>query len=365
MRRPLLLALLLAVGTVGCDWGGPSESTADLGVTVDVEGSVFVVDPDDGDNNRSSGELGIANVLVEIVEDGEVIGRAVTDSTGRYATTVSLSSDGECEDHEGDECYDECDDGGCDDECDDGGCYDECDDGGCEEGLVVRIPVEADTTFFNDELFTYYDYADEGPAEQELSLDNEVLEAEFGFVPDRNAMLAALQEGGPFQTAGSEVDSWRHEVILAMGGTGCTVCYDEMRGYLDAIFFEGGSDYAFGNPIPFFLPSRTDPVTGVTAPEDPFLMAITILTGLPTSVDQALRAELFAAELNFLSGRGSGNDTFDRTLLFYLEEAAEESSDIGRRANGAEARLGDRTDLSLARAFNRGGGGGGGPVGEN
>jgi len=73
----------------------PQGSGCDIGAYeakhLDVEGVVW--SDSDGDRSRDPGERGIAGVLVELVEDGSVIGADTTNSSGEYGIEGRLPGD--------------------------------------------------------------------------------------------------------------------------------------------------------------------------------------------------------------------------------------------------------------------------------
>lgn len=327
-----LAAFSLLLTAVGCDFSAPSSpDTGPLSTTefnsetsFRVSGSVFVSDPDDEtpDATRDEDELGIENVYVYVMRvlgsqsrpRYQLVGSGPTGPDGRYEILVPRDPSG---------------------------------------GLqTLAVQVRSGPAGFNRSLFRFYDYALGGRPEVVVTDATAEGTADFGFLADREALLNALLEDDDYQTEGVSVATWRERVIRAQSNQNCDICAVEMRGYLSEIFAGPSSeDTFFGNPDPF-RPTSTNPFTA----------ALNVLVEDPETEDEEFLAELFAAELLYLSGGGTGDDIFDRTLLFHLEEAASEENTAAREARIGAAAV-SSLDLRLVKAYN--GGGGGGPVGEN
>ncbi len=331
MRPTIRLALFsLLLTAVGCDFSAPSSpdagpiSASEFNSETDfrITGSVFVSDPDDATPNglRDEDELGIEDVYVYVMRDFgsgarpryQIVGSGPTDSDGRYEILVPRLS------------------------------------GGALQTLAVQV--RSGPVGFNRTLFRFYDYALGGRPEVVVTDATVEAAADFGFLADREALLDALLHDPDYEPNGVSVAAWRSNVQQAQSCDGCQYAV-QIRSYLSEIFAGPEDENYFGNPDPF-IPTSTNA----------FDAALNVLVANPETEEDEFLAELFAAELNFLSGAGTGNDAFDRALLYHLEEAATEGSVVAR-----QARVGATTvsslDFALVRAYN--GGGGGGTVGEN
>lgn len=288
----------------------------------DLAGSVFVNDGDDGPTalpEREPAELGIASVRVDVTDpNGSPIASAVTGPDGRYALRL-LRGD-----------------------------YD------------VRVSPAPAAGTFNEVLFASYAYAlAPSPPERRVALRADASGVDFGFDPVKESILQDI-EAGAYQTDGQPVKVWRRWVREAARDRRCdpadndpdTICYDEMAGYLDAIFASpDAGDVFVGNAVPY----------GLAAGADPFEVAGDILGARTRTDEEALFVELFAMQLNWLSGRGSADPLYDQTLIFYFEEVVGAGSAAATASAGAKAAGAGSLDIAIAQAFN--GGGGGGEVG--
>lgn len=287
----------------------------------DLGGSVFVNDGDDDGSVREGTELGIQDVRVDIYDAGGGLATSVqTQGDGRFSARL-LRGDYE-----------------------------------------VVIP-EAAPGSFNETLSVSYDPA--GATRRAVSLSADVSDVDFGFDPDREVILSQLSEGGTYVTNGEEVKVWKRWINRAERGQsfsddGLSTTPDQVAAWLDQIFASPGetSEGYFGNAQPYELAEG----------EDPFAAARTILsTRLNNRSTEAevLYVEVFAMQLNFLSGRGSQDPLYDETLIELFETLG---------SNSAAARVGQESGISpatprsaavsldqeIARAFNGGGGGEGG-----
>lgn len=296
------------------------------GNLVDLSGSVFVNDGDDDGSTREGTELGIQSVRVDIYHDtGDLATSVVTGADGRFSVRLLRGT------------------------------------------YTVDVPSAA-AGRFNGTLAASYDPA--GATTHEVVLDADVSMVDFGYNPDKEVILAQLSDGGDFVTNGEEVKTWKRWIDRAKRGQsfsddGVTTAPAEVAGWLDAIFASPGEDASgyFGNAVPYAL----------AAGEDPFEAASAILgTRLNRRSTDAeiLYVELFAMQLNFLSGRGSPDPLFNETLLEYdelvvaldLGGAAARTGAASEGALFASAVVAGSLDTEIARRFN--GGGGGGEVGD-
>lgn len=312
-----LIAGGLFVGS-GCDASGPEpvDGPASAGSTVSVYGTVFVNDGDDltpeESQRRESGELGIAQVLVEAVAPGgdTPVATALTSASGAYRLQVPAGD------------------------------------------WVIRITAEPANGAFNPTLFHAYDPAG-GPAERTVNAARSVRQIDFGFDPDLLAILHDLTEGD-FVTDARPLSSWRSWVRGALAFPTCPdredwVCRDAIETYLAAIY-DGpeGTDPFFGLRVPYQY----------TAGETALREANSLLSVRARSDEEALLQEVLVMELNVHAELGGPSLLYDRTLLYYMEQYLAEIGTASVSRRSAEARVMVQLQLQVARAFNGGGGGG-------
>lgn len=316
--------LCLSLGLWACDPADPSSGTPPQNDDPPVEegaggvlsGSVFVNDGDDADPLREALELGILAVRVDVFAgaESEPAASGLTDADGRYEVAVPAGE------------------------------------------WNVRVTPAPSEGAFNPTLFAFYAAVaelSERTVEVPPALPSpvEVDGLDFGFDPDLDAILEALQSE-PYRSDGVEPDQWetwlrdQRDTQECLPDPVSDECDYALNAYLDEIFAETEpGDAFFGNAEPFVLPSGADPLDE----------AIDFL-GAPAEADlDSVRVELFAAQFNYFSSRGSFDSNFDRTLLFYFEEYTVVEGGGG----GARRRaLPISVQLAVLQAYNRGGGGG-------
>ena len=293
--------------------------TGPCGNLFDLTGAVYVDDEDGSGTTREPEELGIQDVLVEARDaSGAVVATATTDDQGRYAFRLVRGD------------------------------------------YTVAIPDTAPDQF-NGTLSESYIAVGSNPAA--VTLDRDVSAIDFGYVPDKQVVLDQLTVGD-FVTDGDPVSEWVRRIRRAQRGRsfsddGVQTSAAEVAGWLDAIFASPGEgpDGYFGLSDPYPLAAGADPF-------DAALDVLTTRIKRTSSDAEIVYVELFAMQLNFLSGRGSGNALYDETLIEYYEEQVFRTRSVAAAltttAGPVTASL-QSLDTSITRAFN--GGGGGGEVG--
>ena len=274
-----------------------------------VRGDVFV--NADGLAGRSATEAGVADVRVEAATGSGVVGSAVTDADGRYQMLVPSGT------------------------------------------YSLRVPLAA-AGMFNESLYGSYnsDDAPDGssPATRPLVVSADVSGQNFGFAPDKDAIVQNLSPGGAFQTRAQSVRFWQGAIRSAARGRDTANPYaggqpltpNVVRGLLDAIFYVSGEPESayYLLQVPYVL-------TGT----DPFAAALDELSKPARTELEKVSRNLFAMELNRLQGWGTPDPQYDDVLMAYLEEWV--------RGGGAPAGFGKASAPTSTAAP---GGGGGGTV---
>ncbi|PKD43334.1 hypothetical protein [Rhodohalobacter barkolensis] len=289
-----------------------------------ISGSVFI----DGneDQVKNALESGAQNVTVSITDSHGNTIRKSTSSTGEYSFNVYT---GEAE---------------------------------TEYTIEVKDMTE-NPDDFNEGLFT--NYSPTTPVLLNVTINSENISGiDFGFTPEVEKMIQQFEEGTITLNTESSI-FWRKQMLLARnsvrtpgrGNTGrdipaMEISSEELLGYLieiENLFL----------PEPFQFGSKK------------FQAAFDILNLSDKSLSNRLLIELLTAELNVVSGRGSGNPDFDLALLGYGESVAAElfpaasvelfnlNSTIETLPVPTESSLTTTEDtISLLSAFNRSGTGG-------
>lgn len=287
-----------------------------------LEGFVFV----NGDTDHAKGEdeLGIADVLIEVLnnEGTALVSSAVTAADGSYSFLLP------------------------------GGTY------------TLRVPTSGEGVF-NATLYGSYNATDGSePTERVVELTSDRTEA-LGFNPDRGKIIQELTEGD-FQTQARDVKFWEKAVRAAIKGSpSCdsedpeTVCRGELEGYLDQIFSGDGDSEFYLLEVPYELPDGADK----------FEWAAEVLSRPVRSELEVVTRNLFAMELNRLNGWGSPDPEYDDALMSYLEGWVKRGG-VGLETSSAVSSSSDITASAVATSLEEDmtlaylGGGGGGDVGQ-
>lgn len=281
-----------------------------------ISGTVFV----DGNSNgfKNTSESGIQNVTVHLVNSGGVEISQKTTSTGSYSYQVFTGSNS------------------------------------ADFEIQVR-ETTADESDFNEALFDGYTATT--PAAKTVTVNGaDVTGTDFGFSPQTEKLILQFEEGTILLNT-EEPKFWIQQLRFAQkNNTKAEIPASELLGYLDVI-------------EQLFL---TDPFQFGDQKID---AALDILTGPAKTELESLMVQLLAAELNVVSGRGSGNIDFDLALIAYGESAADELKNGIVTLNTLSSTATTDTEVSAAlrtttldaesllTSFNSSGGGGG--VGNN
>jgi hypothetical protein len=222
---------------------------------------------------------------------------------------------------------------------------------------------------FNEGLFT--SYIPTTPIVLTVTIDSEnITGINVGFAPQVEKMIQQFEEGTiALNTESSKF--WRKQMLLARnsvrkpgrGNTGRDISAMDISSELLMSYLIEIENLLLPEPFQFG--------------EKKFQAAFDILNLPENSVSNRLLIELLTAELNVVSGRGSGNPDFDLALLGFGESTAAElfpapsaelfnmNSSIEKFPEPTESSLTiTENAINLLSAFNRTGTGGGG-VGTN
>ncbi|HEU4929818.1 MAG TPA: SdrD B-like domain-containing protein [Candidatus Krumholzibacteria bacterium] len=217
-----------------------------------VAGSVFV----DADNNgiHGIGEGGISNVTVTIT-DGEGSQSAVTDASGNYDFLVGPGT------------------------------------------YTVAVAPSTPANDFNEDLFASFVY--DVTSRTVTVGSNEVADADFGFEPKSDKIVADL-EAGLLLTTGKPVRYWKSAL---RGGKNAPYTPAQLVAFLQQI-------ETLGVPDPFQFGAGTE-----------IAEAYAILSDNRRDLEVRLRKELLASELNFVSGKSIVGETdLHEVLLLWCEQ---------------------------------------------
>ncbi|MDX1585476.1 MAG: SdrD B-like domain-containing protein [Balneolaceae bacterium] len=281
-----------------------------------ISGNVFV----DGNSNglKNSSESGIQNVTVHLNNGAGMEFSQKTLSNGTYAFQVFTGS------------------------------------GSVDFRIEVR-QTTADTSDFNEGLFDGYN------ATTVTSKTVTVNEADqsgidFGFAPQTAKLILQFEEGQILLDT-EEPKFWIQQLRFAQkNNSNAEISAADLLGYLEVI-----EELFLIDPFQFG--------------DNKIDAALDILTGPAKTELESLLVQLLAAELNVVSGRGSGNIDFDLALIAYGESAADELKNGTASLNTISSTSTSTTEVSAAlktsisdaesllTSFNSSGGGGG--VGNN
>lgn len=290
-----------------------------------VSGTVYV----DGNTNqqKEAGESGIQNVTVHLLDESGSEIASKTTASGEFSFNVFTGNE--------------------------------------ESYYTLKLSeITDDATDFNEQLFDSYSPTT-NPPEQNLTLTSEdVSNINFGFAPQIEEIIQKFEDQ-TIMVNTQNTHYWKTRLFVAKladallnrGGSGIDFppvnnSVNELRDYLEEI-----ENLLLDEPFQFG--------------ENKFATAYHILNRPDTELEKFL-AELLTAQLNVVSGRGSGSLNFDLSLLAYGESVAAEElfpdgSDL--RVSGKVMQAGSSSQLSttrlssatnLFRTFNLSGGGGGG-----
>lgn len=289
-----------------------------------ISGSVFV--DTNEDELKNAAESGAQNVTVSITDShGNTIGQT-TSSTGEFSFDVYT--------------------------------------GDAETEYTIEVwEMTDDPDDFNEGLFN--NYTPTTPIVLNITIDSENISGiNFGFAPQIEKMIQQFEEGTiTLETESSKF--WRKQMLLARNSVRVPGRGNTGR---DINAMEISSEILFGYlieienlllPEPFQFGSKK------------FQAAFDILNLPENSISNRLLIELLTAELNVVSGRGSGNLDFDLALLGIGESVASElfstssaelfnlNSTIEKLPEPTESSLTTTEDtVSLLSSFNRSGTGG-------
>ena len=291
-----------------------------------ISGSVFI--DTNEDEIKNAVESGAQNVTISITDShGNTIGRT-TSSTGEFSFDV-YTGDAET------------------------------------EYTIEILEMTDDPDDFNEGLFT--NYTPTTPTVLTVTIDSEnITGINFGFAPQIEKMIEQFEEGTiTLETESSKF--WKKQMLLAR----------------NSVQGNKGEDIPALDISTELLMSYLIEIENLLLPEpfrfgsNKFQSAYYILKPKKKSQANLLLTELLTAELNVVSGRGSGNLDFDLALLAFAESVAAElfstpaaeafnsNSTIEKMPARTESSLTTTEDtISLLSAFNRTGTGGGG-VGTN
>ncbi len=289
-----------------------------------ISGSVYIDTNEDELKNAT--ESGAQNVTVSITDShGNTIGQT-TSSTGEYSFDV-YTGDAET------------------------------------EYTIEVLEMTEDPDDFNEGLFT--NYTPTTPVVLNISIDSENISGiNFGFTPQVEKMIQQFEEGTiTLETESSKF--WRKQMLLARNSV-----KKPGRG-------NKGEDIPALDISTELLMSYLIEIENLLLPEPfqfgtkKFQAAFDILNLPENSISNRLLIELLTAELNVVSGRGSGNLDFDLALLGIGESVAAElfptpsvellnlNSTIEKLPEPMESSLTTTENtVSLLSAFNRSGTGG-------
>jgi len=289
-----------------------------------ISGSVFV--DTNEDELKNSIESGAQNVTISITDShGNTIDQT-TSSTGEYSFDVYT---GEAE----------------------------------TDYTIEVLEMTDDPNDFNEGLFT--NYTPTTPIVQTVTIDNENISGiNFGFSPQVEKMIQQFDEGTiTLNTESSKF--WRKQMRLAIN-----TVRNPGRGIK-------GEDIPALDISTELLTSYLIEIENLLLPEpfkfgsNKFQSAFDILNLPENSTSNRLLIELLTAELNVVSGRGSGNLDFDLALLGFAESIAADffstspavrlnlNSTIETLPTPNESSLSTTEDaIGLLSSFNRSGSGG-------
>ncbi|NGP75329.1 hypothetical protein G3570_01700 [Balneolaceae bacterium YR4-1] len=282
-----------------------------------ISGTVFV--DGNGNGSKNTSESGIQNVTVHLLTgDGMEFTRTTT-STGTYSFMVFTGSNS------------------------------------VDFGIEVRSETTENTSDFNERLFDGYSATTS--ISKTVTVNNaDETGTDFGFSPQTEKLILQFEEGTILLDT-EEPKFWIQQLRFAQkNNLNADISATDLLGYLEVIEQLYLTDpFQFGD-------NKID-------------AALNILTGPNKTELESLLVQLLAAELNVVSGRGSGNLDFDLALIAYGESAADELKNGTASLNIQSSTSSSATDIttavrtsisdaeSLLTSFNSSGGGGG--VGNN
>jgi len=299
---------------------------------ITISGSVFV-DTDFGtDLNgvRDDDEQGIKDVLVEIRSASDVlVASGLTSATGTFSFEVPSIS----------------------------GSY------------KIVIPLSGDENSFNSILESSYNFTGHLAGvglPYVVDGDADVGGINFGYTIDGDQILLDLSPDGAFTTSAKGVNFWRqvahHATINQCYGG---ICPNELELLLEQIFFQPGDEE--GNYLLLKDPYELNASNIFQDAKD-----ILWPQWANNEVGVVYR-NLFAVQLNYLHGLGTGNVNYDLTLLSYLEQWLHYHPDyedfkdllgLSQRPGGAGLSLEAVQETGSSEANRVFGGGGGGTTEE-
>jgi len=295
-----------------------------------ISGSVFI--DTNQDEFKNALESGAQNVTVSITDPhGNTIGQT-TSSTGEFSFDV-YTGDAET------------------------------------EYTIEVLEMTDDPGDFNEGLFT--NYTPTTPVVLSVTIDSEnITDINFGFAPQVEKMIQQFEEGTiALNTESSKF--WEKQMLLATNSVRTPGRGNKNE---DIPALDISTELLMSYLIEIENLLLTEPFRFGS---NKFQSAYDILKPKKKSQANLLLTELLTAELNVVSGRGSGNLDFDLALLAYAESVAAElfstpaaeafnsNSTIEKLPVGTESSLTTTENtINLLSAFNRTGTGGGG-VGTN
>lgn len=281
-----------------------------------ISGTVYVDGNDSGSKNTS--ESGIQNVTVHLVTGDDMEFTRKTASNGTYSFQVFTGSNS------------------------------------VDFGIEVRSET-VDDTDFNERLFD--GYTSTTSISRTVTVNNaDETGTDFGFSPQTEKLILQFEEGTILLDT-EEPKFWIQQLRFAQkNNSNADIPAADLLGYLEVI-----EQLYLTDPFQFG--------------ENKFDAALNILTGPAKTELESLLVQLLAAELNVVSGRGSGNLDFDLALIAYGESVADELKNGTISLNVQSSTSTSQTDVisavrtsisdaeSLLTSFNSSGGGGG--VGNN
>ena len=323
MNAPRSLALLAAGAALlaacdsvdaprSADLAGPRPA---LTAPYTVAGTVFV--DADGDGVRGPTESGIPDVLVYLFDANTfcapntfcLAGQVKTDAAGAYSFAAGP------------------------------GTYN------------VFLSSDPALAGFNGQLFASYTYTGTGLPGRTVTAGPNAAGQDFGFALQAQEVIAALLDG-TIVTRAEDDKFWAKQVrALSKGHAPKDVSAPVLAGYLatiEGLLLPQPFQFGNGNDALAALPILAPPTKGAVAD---------------------LLQALLTAELNVVSGRGTGSPGFDQAILAYgeavaasaLAPAAAPRTTAFRASVSAAAGATIDEAISVLDAFNRSGGGSSGP----
>ncbi len=282
--------------------------------TYPFTGSVYV--DTDEDATRDGIESGVLNVQVELTNSSGAFYATTTDATGAFTFNVPAGT------------------------------------------YSVSVPASASGAF-NESLFDNFTFTGASTPQQEVVVGAAAPMVDFGFALNVVALTQKLASG-EITTSTEDARFWTHQMRHAAlrSRARVQVTRSELTQYLNQI-----QTLLLHQPFQFVGWNR-------------YRIALEILAPPTQTEEQAFLRELLTAELNFVSGRGSGSEALDRALLAHSESVAaaflSASSSKATSAQGGDAAtqssssavaasLKESTELLSAYNSSGGGGGVGGP----